>query len=325
MRRRELLLLGGAVIVPRALRAQQKAMPVIGFLSSRSPFESEPLVAAFRRGLSEAGFAEGRNTSIEYLWAENRYDRLPGLAARLVSRHVAVIVAAGGVPAAVAAKAATTTIPIVFTSVGDPVELGLVASLNRPGGNLTGFATLNTGLDAKRLQLLRELVPSAKLIAALINPNRPFSEHQVSDIEKAARSLGQELIIVPASSERELDAAFTNLKEQHIGALLVATDPFFASRSEQIVELAARYTVPASYQVRDFVVAGGLMSYGNSLADDYLQAGIYTGRILKGESPADLPVQQSVKVQMTVNLKTAKAIGLTIPPAILDLAGEVIE
>jgi putative ABC transport system substrate-binding protein len=325
MRRRELLLLGGAVIVPRALRAQQKAMPVIGFLSSRSPFESEPLVAAFRRGLSEAGFAEGRNTSIEYLWAENRYDRLPGLAARLVSRHVAVIVAAGGVPAAVAAKAATTTIPIVFTSVGDPVELGLVASLNRPGGNLTGFATLNTGLDAKRLQLLRELVPSAKLIAALINPNRPFSEHQVSDIEKAARSLGQELIIVPASSERELDAAFTNLKEQHIGALLVATDPFFASRSEQIVELAARYTVPASYQGRDFVVAGGLMSYGNSLADDYLQAGIYTGRILKGESPADLPVQQSVKVQMTVNLKTAKAIGLTIPPAILDLAGEVIE
>jgi putative tryptophan/tyrosine transport system substrate-binding protein len=201
----------------------------------------------------------------------------------------------------------------------------LVNSLNRPGGNLTGFATLNTGLDAKRLQLLRELVPSAKLIAALINPNRPLSEHHVGHIERAARSLDQELVIVPAGSERDLDAAFTNLKERHVEALLVSTDPFFASRSEQIIELAARHAVPTSYQWRDFVVAGGLMSYGNSLPDAYLQAGIYTGRILKGESPADLPVQQPTTFELVVNLKTAKALGLTIPPSILARADEVIE
>jgi putative tryptophan/tyrosine transport system substrate-binding protein len=323
-RRQFVALFGAAAVWPFAGAAQQ--LPVIGFLSSRSAFESEALVAAFRQGLNEAGYAEGRNAVIEYHWAENQYDRLPGLVAQLVRSHVAVIVAAGGVPSAFSAKGATTTIPIVFTSVGDPAQLGLVASLNRPGGNITGSdSTLTTELDSKRLQLLRELVPTATVIAALVNPDRPLSELQVSGIQKSARILGQEVIIVRASAERDLDAAFTTLTQQHAGALLVGTDPFFASRREQIVALAARYAVPASYQWRDFAVAGGLMSYGGSLADGYRQAGIYTGRILKGENPADLPVMQPTKFEFVVNLKTAQALGLTIPPSILARADEVIE
>jgi putative ABC transport system substrate-binding protein len=326
--RRDLLALAGWATTawPFVVRAQQKAMPVIGFLSSRSPGESASLVAAYRDGLREGGFVEGRNAAIEYHWAENQYDRLPGLVAQLVRSHVAVIVAAGGVPSAFAAKAATTTIPIVFTSVGDPVQLGLVASLNRPGGNITGSdSSLTADLDSKRLQLLHELVPTATVIAALINPDRPLSELQVSAIQKDARALGQEVIILRASTERDLDAAFTILKQQHVGALLVGTDPFFASRREQIVALAARYAVPTSYQWRDFAVAGGLMSYGGSLADAYRQAGIYTGRILKGENPADLPVMQPTKFEFVVNLKTAQALGLTIPQSILARADEVIE
>jgi putative tryptophan/tyrosine transport system substrate-binding protein len=323
-RRQFVALLGAAAAWPITARSQP--LPVIGFLSSRSALESKPLVGAFRQGLNEAGYVEGQNAVVEYHWAENQYDRLPGLAVELVRRRVAVIVAAGGPSAAFAAKTATSTIPIVFTSVGNPVETGLLSSLNRPGGNITGSdSTLNIELDAKRLQLLRELVPSATVIAALVNPNRPLSGLQVSDIQKSARSLGQELIIVPAGTERDLDSAFAMFKQQHVGALLVRTDAFFASRREQIVALAARYAVPTSYPFRDFAVAGGLMSYGGSIQDAYRQAGIYTGRILKGENPADLPVMQPTKFEFVVNLKTAQALGLTIPPSILARAGEVIE
>ena len=323
-RRQAIALLGALAVWP--ITAQTQQLPIIGFLSSRSAVESGPLVAVFREGLSEAGYDDRRNTVIEYHWAENQYDRLPSLAAELVNRHVAVIVAAGGAPSAVTAKAATATIPIVFTSVGDPVELGLVASLSRPGGNITGTdSTLTAELDAKRLQLLRELVPSANVIAALINPNRPLSELQLGDIKKSARSLGQELLVVPAGTDRDLDAAFSTLKQQDVRALLVGTDPFFASRREQLVALAARYAIPTSYQWRDFTVAGGLMSYGGSLAGAYRQAGIYTGRILKGESPVDLPVMRPTKFELVINFKTAKALGLTVPQSILARADEVIE
>jgi putative ABC transport system substrate-binding protein len=327
MRRRTFItLVGGALAWPLSARAQQKAMPVIGFLSSRSPVESGPLVDAFRQGLGGTGYVDGQDAIVEYRWAENKYDRLPSLAAELVHRGVTVIVAAGGAPSALAAKASTTTIPIVFTSVGDPVELGVVASLNRPGGNITGSdSTLTAELDAKRLQLLRELVPSGTLIAALINPDRPRSELQVNDIKQSARSLGQQLIIVSAGNENDLDAVFARLKQQQIGAMLVGTDPFFSSRREQLIALAASYAVPASYQWRDFVVAGGLMSYGSSLADSYRQAGVYTGRILKGEKPADLPVMRPTKLQLVLNLRTAKALGLTVPQLLLAQADEVIE
>lgn len=325
MKRREFFaVFGGAAAWPLAAHAQQP--PVIGFLSSRSAGESAPVVAGFRQGLSEAGYVEGRNVAIEYRWAENQYDRLPAFAAELVRRPVAVIVAAGGHASAVAAKAATRTIPIVFTSVGNPVESGLVASLNHPGGNVTGMdATLTAELDSKRLQLLKELVPAASIIGVLVNPNRPLYELQVEGIKATARILGQQVIIARAGRERDLDAAFTALDQQRAGALLVAADPFFSSRREQIITLAARYAVPASYQWRDFAVAGGLMSYGASLAGAYRQAGIYTGRILKGENPADLPVAQPTKFELVVNLKTAQGLGLTVPPAILARADEVIE
>ena len=290
LKRRQLVaVFGAAAVWPIAGAAQQ--LPVIGFLSSRSAFKSEALVAAFRQGLNEAGYGEGRNAVIEFHWAENQYDRLPSLVAQLVRSHVAVIVAAGGVPSAFAAKAATTTIPIVFTSVGDPVELGLVASLNRPGGNITGSDSSLTGeLDAKRLQLLREMVPTATVIAALINPDRPLSELQVSAIQKAARALGQEAIIVGASTEPDFDAAFTILKQQHAGALLVGTDPFFASRREQIVALAARYAVPASYPFRDFAVAGGLMSYGGSIQTGTGKPAFTRGASSKEKTP---PISRS--------------------------------
>jgi putative ABC transport system substrate-binding protein len=325
MRRRELmLLLGGATMSAPALRAQQKVMPVIGFLGAASPGRNPALVAAFNQGLSETGYVEGQNVAIEYRWAEGDYDRLPALAANLVVRKVDVIVAFGGIPAALAAKSATSTIPIVF-SVGDPVEVGLVASLARPGGNLTGVSTLAPELSAKRLELISELVPQAGVIALLVNPNNSNTQRIIIDMQEAARVKGVELFILKAGTESETDASFATLVQLHAGALVLGGDPFFGSRREQLVALAARHAVPAIYQWRDFVEAGGLISYGSSLAGSFRQVGIYAGKILKGAKPADLPVEQPTIFELVVNLKTAKALGLTIPQSILGRADEVIE
>jgi putative ABC transport system substrate-binding protein len=325
MRRRELLLvLGGALTTTRASHAQQKAMPVVGFLGVNSPGPTAPYVAAFEQGLSEAGWVEGKNVAIEFRWAEARYDRLPALAADLVGRKIDVIGAFGGIPAAVAAKSATSTIPIVFT-VGDPVELGLVASLARPGGNLTGVSTMAPELISKRLELISELVPQAGVIALLVNPNNSNTERIIGDMQKAAHTKGVQLHILKAGSESEIDATFASLVELHAGALVVGGDPFFESRREQLVALAARHAVPAIYQWREFAVAGGLISYGASLTALYRQVGIYAGKILKGAKPADLPVEQPTRFELVVNVKTAKALGLTVPPSILARADEVIE
>ncbi len=325
MRRREFVtLLGGAVATwPLAARAQQPALPVIGFLNAASPDGYAHYVAGFRQGLAEAGYIESQNVAIEYRWAEGQYERLPALAADLVHRQVAVIVA--NTPAAMVASAVTTTIPIVFSSAIDPVKAGLVASLNRPGGNITGVANFDDVLGAKRLELLRELVPKAEMIGLLINPNNPNAETIASRLQEAARTLGQQIRILNASTEGEVDAAFATLAELRIGAILVASDPFFVSRRDQIVALAARQALPAIYQFREFPVGGGLMSYGASLADAYRQLGVYTGKILKGAKPAELPFQQVVKVEMIINLKTAKALGLTVPLSLLGRADEVIE
>jgi putative ABC transport system substrate-binding protein len=324
MRRRELiLLLGGALTVGRALRAQQKTMPVIGYLGSGSPGPYAPFVAAFQQGLRETGYVEGQNLAIEYRWAAGRYDRLPALAADLVGRKVAVIVT--GNPGIQAVKSATSTIPIVFTAVSDPVGKGFVASLARPGGNLTGFAVINNELTPKRLELLSELVPQASVIALLVNPHSPTAEGVIRDVQEAARTKGVQLAVLRAGTESEIDAAFASLVQLQAGGLVIAGDPFFAGRIPQLVTLTLRDAVPAIYAWRDFPAAGGLMSYGSSLTDAFRQAGIYAGKILKGAKPADLPVQRPTKFELVVNLKTAKALGITVPPSILTRADEVIE
>jgi putative ABC transport system substrate-binding protein len=324
MRRREFItLLGGATAWPFAARAQQSAMPVIGFLNSGAPGLYPHYVRAFHQGLREAGFVEGRNVAIEYRWAEDQYDRLPAFAADLVRRQVTVIFANG--PAALLAKAATTTIPIVFATAVDPVAVGLVGSLNRPGGNLTGVTTLNVEVGPKQLELLHELVPTAAIIAALVNPTGPGAENQTRDLPMAARALGLQLHVLEASTERDFDAAFANLIQLRAGALVIAQDAFFSSQSAQLATLTVRHAVPAIHPQREFAAAGGLMSYGGSFADAYRLVGIYTGRILKGEKPSDLPVQQATKVELIINLKTAKALGLSVPLPLIGRADEVIE
>jgi putative tryptophan/tyrosine transport system substrate-binding protein len=325
VRRREFItLLGGAAAaLPLSARAQQPGTPVIGFLSSRSPDESKHLVNAFRAGLHTGGYVEGESVAIEYRWAEGEYDRLPALAIDLVRRAVVVLVATGGEPSALAAKSATSTIPIVFAVGGDPVRTGLVASLSRPGGNATGVSLLTTETEAKRLGLLSELVPSAAVIGVLINPQGAGAQSQ--EVQEAARAIGRQVRIANAGNDRELEVAFSTLVQQRANALLVGADPFFDTRRDRIVALAAQFKLPAIYQFRDYAVAGGLMSYGISITDGYRQVGIYTGRVLKGTKPADLPIYQSIKFEAVINLKTAKTLGLEVPPTLLARADEVIE
>jgi putative ABC transport system substrate-binding protein len=324
-RRRFVALLGAAITAARTLRAQQKAMPVIGFLGLASPGPFAWVVAAFRQRLREAGYVEGQNVAVEYRWAEDHYDRLPSLAAELVARRVDVIVTQGSIPPALAAKEATTTIPIVFVTGADPVAAGLVASLARPGGNLTGFTLLHAELMQKRVELLSELVPQARVIALLVKPDNPETGKMIRDTQEAAHTKGVQIEILKASNQGEIDSAFASLAQIKAGALVVGADPFFFSAREQLVALAARHAVPAIYDSNGIVYAGGLISYGNNAIEIWRRVGIYTGRILKGEKPADLPVQQPTTFDLAVNLKTAQALGLTIPPSILARADEVIE
>jgi putative ABC transport system substrate-binding protein len=327
MKRREFItLIGGAAAAwPLAARAQQAATPVIGLLGSGTPAGFAPIVAAVRQGLDESGYADARKVTIEYRWAEDQYNQLPAQMADLVRRQVSAIVAPVSTPAALAAKAATISIPIVFSIGGDPVELGLVASLNRPGGNITGVTWRSTELIAKGLEIIVELVPGSTLIAALVNPGNPNTEVQARDLHSAARRLGRQVRILNAGTEQEIHSAFAALTHERAEALLVAPDGFFFNRRDQIVALASRHNMPALYSWPEYVRAGGLMSYGSSLSDANRLVGVYTGQILKGAKPADLPVVQSTKVELLINLKTAKALGLDIPPTLLARADEVIE
>jgi putative ABC transport system substrate-binding protein len=325
MKRREFMTLfgGTAVAWPLAVRAQQSTVPVVGFLSSRAPGENETILVAFRRGLKEVGYVEGQNVAVEYRWADNQYDRLPALAADLVGRQVAVIVSNG--PPITTAKAATSMIPIVFAVGFDPLTFGLVTSLSRPSGNLTGVSILDVEIGPKRLELLHELIPTATVMALLVNPATPAAEVIAGDVRAAARAHGLQLHVLHAASDSDFDAAFASVAQLQAGALIIGGDPFFTSRSRQLGELTVAHRVPTIYEFREFAEAGGLISYGTSLTDAYRQVGIYTGRILKGEKPSDLPVQQATKVELILNLKTAKALGITVPISLLGRADEVIE
>jgi putative ABC transport system substrate-binding protein len=324
MRRRDFIaLIGGAAAWPLAARAQQAAMPVVGFVRSESLADATNLVTAFRQGLKEAGFVEGQNVTVEYRSGEGQRERLQSVVAELIRRPVTAI--AGNSVAMLAAKAATATIPVVFASGGDPVQQGLVASLNRPGGNVTGIVFLSGTLGTKRLELLRQIAPKATVIGMLANPNTTETETERTDVQAAAQAIGMQLIVADVSSDRDIEPALAALVQRGIGALLVGAGGFMTSHRERIVALATRHALPAMYGLREFVAAGGLMSYGTSITDAFRQVGVYTGRILKGEKPADLPVMQSTKFDLVINLKTAKTIGLTIPPTLLALADEVIE
>jgi putative ABC transport system substrate-binding protein len=329
LKRRDFItLLGGAAAWPLAARAQQPAMPVVGFLNAASRDRFDHIVRAFHLGLNETGYVEGRNVAIEYRWADNQYDRLPALAEELVHRRVSVITTGSATLAALAAKAATTTIPVVFLTGSDPVELGFVTSLNRPGGNLTGVTTLNVEMGPKRLELLHELLPAATIVGALVNPINYSAaiEADMKGVQAAARTLGLKAVhILQASTERDLDDAFLTLAQRRAGGLVISPDTFFSGQSAQLAVLASRHALPTISPYREFVAAGGLMSYGGSITDQYRLVGNYTGRILKGEKAADLPVQQVTKVELIINLKTAKALGLTVPPTLLARADEVIE
>lgn len=327
MRRRDFIsVLSGTIVAwPLAARAQPPAMPVVGYLSSGTSAGFAPFVGAFQHGLNETGYVEGRNVAFQYRWAEGQEDRLRALVADLVSRQVAVIVATGGLHPAVVAKAATSSIPIVFTGGGDPVKYGLVASLARPGGNATGAINFSPVVTAKRLELLRELLPKGSTIAVLINPTDPNNEAVLREVQEAARAIGQLIHVVNAGSERDFDPAFADTTQHQAAALFVIADPFYTSRRDRLVALAAQNAIPASYAFRDFPLAGGLMSYGADLLDVHRQAGVYAGRILKGDKPADLPVLQPTKFNLVINRKTANSLGLEIPSRILALADEVIE
>jgi putative tryptophan/tyrosine transport system substrate-binding protein len=325
-RREFITLLGSAAVVcPLAAHAQQPAMPVIGYLGPESPAVFASRVRAFRQGLGETGYAEGRNVAIEFRWAEGQHNKLPALAADLAAHKVAVIVAPGGAPAALAAKSATTTIPIVFEMGADPIAIGLVGSLSRPGGNLTGVSSLNVQVTPKRLEILHELIPKAAVVAVLVNPTSPTTDSQLKNLQAAADTLGVRLHVLHASAQRDFDSAFETLVQLRAGGLVVASDTFFATHSEQLAALTVRHAVPAIHQSRDFAIAGGLMSYAGSFAESHRQAGVYTGRVLKGEKPADLPVQQVTKVELYINLKAAKSLGLTVPLPLLGRADDVIE
>jgi putative tryptophan/tyrosine transport system substrate-binding protein len=326
MRRREFIaLLGGAVVAARPLAAgAQQDLPVVGFANSGSAQAQALMAAAYRKGLEEAGYVEGKNVLIESLWADGQYDRLPELMADLIKRKVAIIMA-GGPPAALAAKAATSTIPVVFTTGDNPVQVGLVTSLSRPGGNVTGVNVLYTDLESKKLGLLRDVVPQADVVAALVNQTRSVAASQTAELQAAAQKFGQRIQIINAATEQDLEPAFASMAQLKVAALLQAADPFFNTVRDQIVSLAARHAIPAIYEQRAFVAAGGLMSYGTNLADAYRQAGVYTGRILKGEKPADMPVVLATKFELVLNLKTAKVLSLNIPSGLLTIADEIIE